>query len=146
MNNWICRILSLTIPILVGSCLYAETKEIKPTQQWKGSVTDLDLGKLAPESLYIDDAKSFTKIWDKWETGKKERPKIDFGKELVIVVTTRGSSCSTTTRLSDNGNLSIDAITTLDFGEGFRYQILVIPAKGIKSINGKEYKKRKEID
>ncbi len=122
----------------------AENKTVKPIKSWNGSLDDAKLSKLAPTTNYINTAKEFDKLWEGWKLGK-EKPKIDFTKQLVVLGTTSGGRGNLRITISEKGDLKVLFFGTRDFRPGFRYEIAIISAEGIKSINGKEYK-RKEID
>jgi hypothetical protein len=124
---------------LLGLALVAraEDREVKPTQDWKGTVADEAFLKSAPADGVITDAKAFKQLWEGWKIGEK-LPEIDFKKEVVIVQTTRGSQLRVgSARLTDKGDLKVVAIATRDLRPGFRYAVLVLPREGVKSVNGK---------
>jgi hypothetical protein len=131
-----------TCLLLVGAARPEEAtgKEVKPTQEWSGSVDDAALQKAAPQRGCITDTKAFTKLWQAWKVGEKV-PAVDFIKELALVATTSGSRLDTTARLTAEGDLRVLTKATLDFGPGFRYQIVVVPREGVKMVNGKRLAK-----
>lgn len=125
-------------------------KMIKATQTWSGKVADNDAAKFAPKSGYLTDQKSFEALWDAWKL-KDKAPMIDFDKQIVLVTLARGGPNvpRTSFTLDDNGNLKVQAISTLIGGPGFGYSIDVLNREGIKTIEGKaieqEKKKTKEL-
>jgi hypothetical protein len=113
-----------------------EAKEVRFTNQWTGSVDDESLKKKAPESGVITGAKAFGELFRAWKVRDKV-PEVDFAKVLVLVQTTSGSNISIKPRLTKDGNLQVLGLATLDFAPGFRYQIMVIPREGVRTVNGK---------
>jgi hypothetical protein len=125
--------------LLVGAARPGETtaKEVKPTRQWNGSVADEALQKEAPQRGYITDTKAFTKLWQAWKVSRRA-PAIDFTKELALVATTSGNRLDVTARLTAEGDLRVLSMATADFLPGIRYQIVVVPRDGVKTVNGKQ--------
>jgi hypothetical protein len=117
-------------------------KEVKPTQEWGGSLEDEALQKEAPPEGLITDNKTFTKLWRGWKVGGR-MPAVNFKSELALVATTSGSRLNTTARLTADGDLKVLSMATLDFLPGFRYQILIVPREGVKTVNGKPLAKGK---
>jgi hypothetical protein len=109
---------------------------VKPLKQWGGSIDDAALQKQAPANGVLTDAKSFAKLWTAWKIEGKV-PDVDFAKNLVVVETTTGGRLRTSARLEANGNLKILGLATRDLRPGFRYEILVLPRSGVKTVNGK---------
>ncbi len=128
--------LALVCLLAVAVTGNAADKEVKPTQEWKGSVATDALKSLRPATGIITDKETFAKLWKEWKVGHKE-PTIDFKKELVAVETTSGSKLSIAAQLTPEGDLKVNGIATADFGPGFRYQIVVLPREGVKTVNGK---------
>jgi hypothetical protein len=119
-----------------------QDKEVKPTKNWTGQVTDEALLEKLPPNGYITEAKAFKQLWDDWKLGEKV-PEIDFKKNVVIVATTRGGNLRVgAVKLTDKGDLRVLAIATMDLRPGFRYAVLAVPREGVKSINGKEFKEK----
>jgi hypothetical protein len=113
----------------------AQDKALKPLREWRGSVADEALAKNAPANHVIADEKTFARVWQAWEPGKKI-PEVDFKKQLVLVATTRGSRLNVGARLAEGGDLKVAAIATRDLRPGFRYHFIVIPHEGVQSVNG----------
>jgi hypothetical protein len=132
-------LLSLLALFLTLSVAHAETKEVKAVKQWTGSVEDDELAKKAPE--FIADAKELEQLWKSWKIEEKV-PKVDFDKELVVVMTTGGSRINFGAKLDEKGNLSLVGMATLDLVPGFRYIIATVSREGVKAVNGKEVKKQ----
>ena len=127
---WSCvGLFSLSVPEV-----RAGKKAVKLTQQWKGSVADEALQKGAPD--FIANQKALEKLWKEWKIEHK-LPKLDFRKELGILVTTRGSRLILSAQLDDKGNLHVLGVGTLDLGAGFRYVLATVPREGIKTVNKK---------
>jgi hypothetical protein len=112
----------------------------EPKKEWSGSLDDEALQKEAPADGFIADAKAFAKLWKAWKLGDKV-PDVDFKKNLAVVATTVGSKLNVTTKLGDNGDLKVLALATRDLRPGFRYQIVLVPRDGVKTVNGKELPK-----
>jgi len=133
-------VLALLVLLGVVAATHAEDKQIKATQDWKGTVADETLQKKAPANGFITDAQTFKQLWEDWKIGDKV-PEIDFKKEVVVVETTRGSILQVgSMKLTDKGDLRVGGIATQDLAPGFRYAVLVLPREGVKTINGKELK------
>lgn len=128
-----CWILAV---VAQASIARAESKPVKPTKTWSGSVEDVALQKLAPAGEYLTRAEDFEKLAKAWKIAEK-LPAVDFTKELVLVATTSGSRLNLSANLDDQGDLKILGIATRDFGPGFRYVVQVIPRDGIKTVGGK---------
>ncbi len=111
----------------------AEDKKEAPTEL-RGSVADVGLMKEAPAGGVLTSAKAFEKLCKAW---KVEAPKVDFARNIVLVGTTVGSRINGRPMLKD-GDLKVFFMATADFGEGFRYVMIVHPREGVKSVNGKE--------
>jgi hypothetical protein len=118
-------------------------KMLKPSKEWKGSVADLELQKLAPAQGVITDAKTFEALWKGWKVGDK-MPEINFKKNLVVVATTRGSTLTLVPQLTDAGDLRVLARATRDLRPGFRYQLAVVDREGVKTVNGKDLMEKAE--
>lgn len=99
---------------------------------WSGSVEDEALMKLAPENGAIVTANQFQAICKAW---KLDAPKVDFGKDLVVVGVTRGSRINGKPTLKD-GDLKALFISTRDLRPGFRYLMVAHPREGVKTVNG----------
>jgi hypothetical protein len=138
LRGLLASLVALGLIALLASAVHAEAKEVKPTKQWTGSVEDEKLQKEAP--TVIASAKTFEKVWKAWKPADKV-PEVDFAKELVLVATTRGSRLSIRLLLEDSGNLKVGAIATRDLRPGFRYEMVVVPREGIKTVDGKEIPK-----
>lgn len=121
------------------SIAHAETKEVRASKQWTGSVEDAELAKEAPE--LITNANELEKLWKSWKL-KDKVPEVDFDKQLIVVTTTVGSKVSLTASLDDEGDLKVTGVATSDFGPGFRYVIATLSRDGVKTVNGKGLKKK----
>lgn len=140
----VVSLLGLALVLLAGPAPAGEKpsgdQEVKPTQQWKGSVDDENLQKKAPAQGIITDGMELKRLWQEWHLGDKV-PAVKFDKELVLVETTRGSLLQVGVKLTAKGDLQVLGIATRDFRPGFRYKILVVPRAGVKTVNGKELPK-----
>src|SRR5215208_1322479 len=54
---------------------------------WSGNNLPLDVQAAAPPGLYVADQAGWERLWRAWR-GEEARPKVDFGRELVLVCTT----------------------------------------------------------
>lgn len=133
-------LLSVAAVMLLGGSAAAVDSPIKATNTWVGANGDETLAKELPENGVITSAKDFEKLIKSWQVAEKT-PEVDFDAELVLVTTTRGSSLSLKPVLDDKGNLQARAISTRDLRPGFRYLIISVPKKGVKTVNGKELPK-----
>jgi hypothetical protein len=116
----------------------AESKPVKITMEWKGSVADATLMKGAPDVIASTEA--LDKLWKDWKLEGKP-PKVDFSKEIVLVGTTVGSRLNLSAKLDDKGDLQVLGLATSDLGQGFRYVLASVPREGIKTVNKKELPK-----
>jgi hypothetical protein len=134
-------------PVLAGLALAllgfagsadAASKKLKVTQLARGSVDDAKLQKEAPKDGVVADSKALEKLWKAWKVSGKI-PKVDFRKEVVVVVTTGGGRLlPLNATLSEEGDLKFVAGATRDVVPGFRYVIGSVPRAGVKTINGKK--------
>jgi hypothetical protein len=138
-------------PVLTGSGWELDPTKViafKPGKDWRGVVKDDGLRKGAPTQIdadtgYVADAKAWEKLWTAWR-GKKALPKIDFEKELVVVITASGSKLLAVVPVHKDGDLRFKVSSRvvgvgpgpLDLG-AFGYYFAVQPRKGLKTINGK---------
>lgn len=111
-----------------------EPKKEKPTVELSGDIRDEALQKSAPANGVIASQKEWDALAKAW--GIKDAPKVDFGKELLIVGTWKGSSFNISPSIKD-GDLTVRAGGTKDLRDGFRWQVKSIKRDGIKSVQGK---------
>lgn len=121
-------VLSLSSLVAVG-----QTEELKPLKVWKGSVADDTLQKTAPEIVVSQ--KTLDALWEQWKQPGKA-PQVDFEKELVAIVTSRGSLVNLNLK-QEGKNLKVFGFGTLDFRDGFRFVMGTTPRAGIETVNGK---------
>ncbi len=131
----ICGILGL----MVGKVL-AEDKTVNYQKEWKGGTNeakDNDAWRHAPDDNVIADPKAWAKLWKAWRFDK-ELPKVDFEKELILVVASEGPNPIRNDKLTLNatGNLQFDWSHTDKLGPGYRYLILRVSRDGVKTVNG----------
>jgi hypothetical protein len=115
----------------------------KAPREWLGNLKEDEPQKEAPTQIndnvgYLTDAKAWEKLWKAWR-GKEELPKVDFDKELVVVVTVSGPYPVVVGQEVKNGDLRLKANTGYAkvSGFGFGYYLAVVPRKDFKTINGK---------
>src|SRR5262249_55453619 len=96
----------------------------------------------APPGGVIGGPKAWEKLWKAWQF-EKELPKVDFEKELILVVVCEGPNALRTEdlKLSEKGDLKFDWSHTDKGGPGFRYRIPRVSRSGIKTVAGKEIPK-----
>ena len=129
--------LIVALAALLALCLpaLAQTTEVKPSQIIKGSVTDETIANNAPE--FIATPVALKELWAKWKLAYP-MPVVDFTKSLVAVGTTNGSILYLTVTLDEKGDMKSQSTMTKDLLPGFRYEIIVVGNKGVKTLNGKE--------
>jgi hypothetical protein len=134
-------------------------KNVTPTQQFSGAVSDPQLEKLAPASLIVTTKADFEKMWEKWwEFGKT--PEVDFKTSFVVVRTlspakakpvegTEGISIFLM-KVSPDGSAQILHGPSLETSgpddkpkkweptKGFYWGMAVFPREGVKTVDGKE--------
>lgn len=111
----------------------ADKKAVQPTKMWNGSNDDAPVPAKLPE--VIANAKDFEKIWK--DFGRKDAlPKVDFAKEMVVIVIGTGSRLNLSCVL-DGADLKVLGLGTRDFAPGFRYVIATVSRTGVKTVNGK---------
>ena len=140
MRTLACLVTMCAIVLVTGiaSEARAESKPVKFTNEWKGSVADETQQKDAPE--VITNTEVLEKLWKAWKIEGKT-PKVDFTKEIVVVGTGGGSKLSLNARLDDKGNLELLGLATADAVPGFRYVLATVSREGIKTVNKKELPK-----
>jgi len=113
----------------------AEVREIKPLKEWRGRV-ESSLKKKAPARGYLATQEDLDKLWAAWKiTGKS--PKVDFKTRLVLVRTCNCSHISITPLLNERGDLHAQVTVTKDITEDAAYVLVLIPRRGIRSVEGK---------
>jgi hypothetical protein len=137
------RIVLATVAVLaLGGLIvppvYGQKTQVKPMNQWSGSVEDETLMKDAPRC--ITHKKGLENLWKSWQI-KDLMPEVDFTKEMVVIEMTRGSKLRLAATLDDKGNLQVLGLATQDLRPGFRYVIATISKEGVKTVNGKELPK-----
>jgi hypothetical protein len=132
MMGLMTLLLATVVPLQAGP---AKGTPVKPLKQWSGSVEDLALLKGAPEVILT--AQELDKLWQAWKV-EGSTPKVDFAKEILLVITTRGSILRFAATLSDTGDLKVMGVATKDLRPGFRYVIASVSRKGVNTVNGKE--------
>src|SRR5207237_2798244 len=130
----VCWLVCLVVVVLFALETRAEPTKVNFIMEWKGSVDDEAMQKLAPECITTQ--KALEKLWTAWRVPAR-LPKIDFTKEMVVVVTAGGSRLDVSARLDDKGNLDVLGLATLDAVPGFRYFIATVSRDGVKTVNKK---------
>ena len=127
---------------LVVESALAEDKTVKVEKEWKGGSgekKDNEAWKQAPPDMVIAGPNAWENLWKAWQF-EKELPKVDFEKDLILVVACAGPNSIRIDKLtlSEKGNLRFDWSHTDKGGPGFRYLILRVSRSGIKTVSGKE--------
>ncbi|VAX40407.1 hypothetical protein MNBD_PLANCTO02-365 [hydrothermal vent metagenome] len=141
-----CKLVTSSLLLLVAVTLSANAapqkagrkfKQLKPVKQWSGSVKNKALLSSAPKDRFITNTKTFAKLWRSWSLGEKI-PRINFRRNLVLVAAVTGQNHEhTRATLDENGNISIVTVATKSNGPGFKYTVLVVSRKGVKTVGGK---------
>jgi hypothetical protein len=104
-------------------------------KEFKGRVTN-EMAASAPKNGYVAGPKEWAKLWKDWKLGKP--PAIDWNNQVVMVVTSRGSRVTTRYSLTDEGDLRSRGDYTADLRTDTGYWFVVVPKKGVKTINGRK--------
>lgn len=142
----LCGICALVLGLLLISTAQAKgvaDTQIKPLSTFSGSVTDEAMQEKIP--VLITDVMALRDIWKNWAI-KKEMPKVDFAKEIIVISTTRGSILQQEICLTGKGDLQISATSTKDLRDGFRYIISQVSLAGVTTIAGKELPKQRAVE
>jgi hypothetical protein len=109
---------------------------IKPTKQWGGVLKDNSLRTVTASGI-LTRQQYFDGVWREWRSGEQV-PRIDFVKNLVVVVTADGaSSVEAIAQLDSQGDLKVSSRSEAATGTGFGYQLAVVSRQGIKTFAGK---------
>jgi DNA-directed RNA polymerase specialized sigma24 family protein len=112
---------------------------VEPVQKWSGVLKDESLRKVSPwgpTGSVLTQQRDFDQVWRKWRPDEKV-PKIDFIKNLVVVVTSAGGYPVTAVpQRSAKGDLKLYSWAEVSAATGFGYQIAVLPRKGIRTFRG----------
>jgi hypothetical protein len=137
-------------PAAAGTTFTA--KGVKVVEKWVVGQTDMKLSE-APGNItdepqnqtrfgYLDSEEAFAKLWKAWR--KDEPPKVDFTKNLVLVLThPENAKVEFAAVLDDKGELKVSAAGSERMPNGMTYVIAVVERAGIKTINGKALKGEK---
>ena len=108
------------------------SKGIKVRKTWVVDRTNLAL-KEAPASRFVDNQEAFAKLWKAWRTD--ELPKVDFSKEIVLVLTAgENASVQMDAVLDKNGVLTINTLSTERVSHGNTYVLVIVERDGIKKV------------
>jgi hypothetical protein len=119
----------------------AADKVVRVDMEWKVTSTekaDNDRWKEAPKNGVISGPEAWTKLWKAWH-GDQEAPKVDFDKELILVVAGPGPNRIKVgeLKLTEKGDLQLNSTITERGGDGFVAVILKVNRAGVRSVNGK---------
>jgi len=137
---YLSLLLAVVAVIALGtSGAWADNNDVTPSKTWSGSVDDPELLRDAPAC--IAHQTMLEKLWKVWAI-PDPLPKVDFNKEIVLVITGSGSMLQfESIILNDRGDLKVNAMESLDMVPGFRYIIATVSREGVKTVNGKEVPK-----
>ena len=131
----------IALVMLACACVLvaAEPTPLKPDPIWQGAAKNDSIEQSIPK--VVSSKAKFAELWKNCER-TDDVPNVDFTKNLVFVVTSRGSHISLRQPvLTEDGDLKVLAIETRDFRPGFRYVLAVFSRSGVKSVNGAELSK-----
>jgi hypothetical protein len=127
-------------PLTPGGGAGKGITRIEPVQKWSGVLKDESLRNATPwwarASGVLTQQNHLDEIWKKWRPDEKG-PKIDFVKNLVVVVTSAGGyPVAAVPQVNAKGDLKLYSWAEVSAATGFGYQIAVVPRKGIKTFRG----------
>jgi hypothetical protein len=134
-----CKWLSLAAVLFLAAGAVAAKAPLEATNTWMGSI-DETLAREMPENGVITNARDFEKLVKAWKVAKKV-PAVNFDKEIVLVGKTEGGKLTLVASLDQKGNVQALGMATRDLRPGFRYAIISVPKKGVKTVNGKDLPK-----
>jgi Tol biopolymer transport system component len=124
--------------LIIGSSGIPE-QIVRPVKTWSGKVADKALENKKPANGILVNARSFAELWEAWRDPEK-LPKVDFKKNLVVVVT--GKNIIPEIQYGIDGKGALLEMTRAEAVgekiEGFAYFIAVLPRAGIKSFKGQK--------
>jgi hypothetical protein len=118
-----------------ASWVHGEVREIKALKEWRGRV-DNATGAKAPARGYLIDQGELDRLWAAWHI-PADKPTVDFKTRLVLVRTCNCSHISIAPHLNEQGDLHIQVTITKDLREDTGYVLVLIPRRGIRTIDGK---------
>jgi hypothetical protein len=116
---------ALALALLPAKAPAQEAVRVPVLQEWKGVVKTSGPRELAPRKLFIADQQTWNAVWTAWRPNDPV-PKVDFGRELILVETSPGatSSLDVSWRMDVLGNLTATQTGILDDSfPGFVYVI-----------------------
>jgi hypothetical protein len=132
------RLAAVVVVALCASLVGAA--EVKPLRSWRGYVGAArkkgkdERPRTPPAERHVKDAKTWESLWKRLRGGEAV-PKVDFTKELVLVVAVEGDNTITVSDFDlDKGTLSYRAVATKNRGEGFSYVLVVLPSAGVEKV------------
>jgi hypothetical protein len=147
-SAWLIAI--ATTPALAETSFTA--KGVKVADKWIVRQTDLKLAEGPANVLddkanktrfgYFDTEEALAKFWKAWR--KDEPPKVDFSKQVVLVLSHfENAKVTFTAGLDDKGDLKLGVSNTEREADGMTYVIAVVDRAGVKSIHGKPFESGK---
>lgn len=118
-----------------------EERAVKVVEEWNATsadATDNDLWKKAPEGGVVAGPKQWAALWRAWFGGESV-PKVDFDKEVILVVAGAGPNIIWVDdlALSDTGDLRFGWSITQRGGDGYVAAVRKVSRDGIRFVNGK---------
>ena len=130
----VCTMLTGCVVAAVAPQASAQAKKVEITQKWSGSVES----EKVEQPVCITSARGMRSVWEAWKI-KGDVPKVDFSKNIVVAVYSRGSKLSIAGgNLDDKGNLEVISLATSDLGPGLRYALGVVSREGVKTVNKRD--------
>jgi hypothetical protein len=120
---------------LTAALAQADARSIKPLKEWRGRVASIP-PKGAPARPYLVNQAELDKLWSVWHLPGKS-PEVDFKTRQVLLGSCTCSHISITPLLNEQGDLHIQVTTTKDITNDVGYHIILIPRRGIRTIDGK---------
>ncbi len=111
----------------------AQPKGPPPTLDKGGWIDDPKLQKAAPPSMAIVSDKALKDLYKAWKLG--EPPAVDFTKEIVVVITSKGDDVFFLTERG--GSVLVELNGPPKEKAGFAYHLMSRPKEGVKSVNNK---------
>lgn len=134
MNFKLC----LACLILILPSVALSDEEVSLDRRMSGKIADNALKTVIPKNGMVTGTQAWRQLSAAWRPDKPFLA-VDFDKQLVIVETVDGPNNMFVNQmmLDEQGNLKFDVASTRLAGPGFAYLVLIVPKKGIRSVNGK---------
>ena len=125
--------LVLAASLLVASVpLAAKVATVKPLQTWTGRMP-ANVQPLFQQSLATPD--DLQRVWTTCQV-KGVPPKVDFGKQLVLLAVRRNNGVSFGGLKLEDGNLKTDIVVTPGTADHLTCRLVLVDRAGVTSVNG----------